>query len=81
MKNNSQFFENTGCEYYPCHKDIDHINCLFCFCPLYFLDNCPGKYKIIEHGGKAIKSCIDCDYPHRAENYDKVMRIIKANMK
>lgn len=78
---NSRFFENTSCEYYPCHKGAEHINCLFCFCPLYGFENCPGSYTIIERDGRKIKSCIDCTYPHQAENYDKVMRIIKANMK
>lgn len=37
-KNSYKFFENKECEYYPCHKDMESINCLFCYCPLYHLD-------------------------------------------
>lgn len=42
-KNNFKYFENRDCKYYPCHK-AEHINCLFCYCPLYLKDDCPGTY-------------------------------------
>ncbi|MBO4337793.1 MAG: metal-binding protein [Lachnospiraceae bacterium] len=75
-KNNSRFFANKECEYYPCHKCNTDINCLFCFCPLYHLD-CPGNYKITEKDGIKKKSCIGCVFPHVPENYDRIMQILK----
>ena len=80
MENSSRFFKNTACEYYPCHNGEDELNCLFCYCPLYKLANCPGKYEVIESKGRMIKTCKDCSFPHKPENYDKVMAIIKANL-
>ena len=80
MKNSSKFFANTDCEYYPCHKTDEDLNCLFCYCPLYRFD-CPGNPKMIERNGKMIKSCIDCTFPHRAENFDKIMQILKEQNK
>ncbi|MCR4806259.1 MAG: cysteine-rich small domain-containing protein [Lachnospiraceae bacterium] len=80
MDNSSRFFENRDCEYYPCHKGLKEINCLFCYCPLY--DRvCPGRYFMKEKEGKKIKSCIDCDFPHIPENYDKIMRILADGSK
>ena len=63
-----KFFENRNCEYYPCHTDIEKINCLFCYCPLYSL-NCGGICKILENG---VKDCSDCTVPHKAENYELI---------
>ncbi len=76
MGNSSRFFVNKECEYYPCHKCDSELNCLFCYCPLYS-KKCPGNYKIIEVNGKSIKSCMDCTFPHIAENYDKIIEILK----
>ncbi|SFK42852.1 Cysteine-rich small domain-containing protein [Lachnospiraceae bacterium KH1T2] len=77
MENSSRFFENTGCKYFPCHKLEGDFNCLFCYCPLYFLDNCPGNHTWIERDGYRIKNCIDCVWPHKPENYDIMMTILK----
>ena len=44
--NNSKFFNNKSCEYFPCHKtdDPDSFNCFYCYCPLYALgDSCGGN--------------------------------------
>lgn len=79
MSNSDRYFENRECKYYPCHKGLDNINCLFCYCPLYRMPNCPGHYKWIEKEEKQIKSCIDCTFPHVEENYEKINKIIKAN--
>ena len=73
MDNSYRFFENKECQYHPCHKEIDHLNCLFCYCPLYSLEHCPGEYKYIESKGKRIKECTDCTFPHKAENYDAII--------
>ena len=35
------FFQNTQCEYFPCHKTDkpEDFNCIFCYC-LIFLHDC-----------------------------------------
>lgn len=43
------------------------------------MQNCPGTYRMIEKEGKMIKTCIDCTFEHKTENYDKVNAIIKVN--
>ena len=70
---NYQFFENKECEYYPCHSDLEKINCIFCFCPLYNID-CGGNYTTTE---KRIKDCSNCTFPHIAKNYKKVIDKLK----
>lgn len=76
-KASSRFFANKSCEYYPCHESDEDINCLFCYCPLYGLKNCPGKYEMLEKGDKKIKSCMNCTFPHRAKNYDSIMKLLR----
>ncbi len=76
MENSFRFFENRECQYYPCH-DMKEINCLFCYCPLYFLDSCPGNYSILNKDGKKIKTCIECKFPHEPENYGKIIKFLK----
>ncbi|MBQ7109575.1 MAG: metal-binding protein [Clostridia bacterium] len=71
------YFENKKCEYYPCHK-AENINCLFCFCPLYHMEDCGGSPEFIETDGKRIKDCSNCMFPHRKENYEKIIEKIKA---
>lgn len=62
-----KFFCNKKCEYYPCHRGLDEINCLFCYCPLFGFD-CGGNY-IITPDNK--KDCSNCLLPHI--NYDFVI--------
>ena len=67
------FFQNRGCKSFPCHKGVDEadFNCLFCYCPLYALgDGCGGSFHYTEKG---VKSCVDCAFPHRRENYGKLL--------
>lgn len=78
MKHSSRFFENKQCEYYPCHKGVEALNCLFCYCPLYHLEHCPGTYEYVEINGKQVKSCMDCCFPHRPENYDSIIKILSG---
>lgn len=42
MKNSYRFYCNKDCQYFPCHevKNEDDFNCMFCYCPLYLLDDC-----------------------------------------
>ncbi|MCR5053706.1 MAG: cysteine-rich small domain-containing protein [Lachnospiraceae bacterium] len=78
--NNSRFFSNKECEYYPCHESGEDINCLFCYCPLYLYE-CPGNYRITEKDGKKIKNCRECTFPHEKENFEKVIAILKGKPK
>ena len=72
MKNSYKFINNTDCKYFPCHKTSkpEEFNCLFCYCPLYFLgDRCGGNFKYLNN---MIKDCSDCLVPHVPKNYDMV---------
>ncbi len=72
-----KFFQNIECEFFPCHKveDASDFNCLFCFCPLYRLGKaCGGNFVYLESG---VKSCVNCTFPHKRENYDKVIEKLK----
>ncbi len=79
-QNSSRYFENRDCKNYPCHKGSDHINCLFCYCPMYHLENCPGTPKMVEKEGRILKSCIDCTFPHEADNYEKIIKVLRKNV-
>ena len=75
---NYDFFQNSACEYFPCHKCSDPANfsCLFCYCPLYALgDRCGGNFTYTKEG---IKDCSGCLVPHRRENYERIMEKMKA---
>lgn len=65
-----RFFQNTQCEYFPCHKTNrpEDFNCLFCYCPLYALGKkCGGNYRYNDKGNK---DCTGCIVPHLRQNYD-----------
>ena len=80
MENSYKYFKNKNCKYFPCHKGLsDDFNCLFCYCPMYSMPNCPGSKTYIEKNGKKIKVCTDCTFPHRPENYDKIIQILIRN--
>ncbi len=79
-KNGTGYFENRSCRYYPCHA-AEHINCLFCYCPMYSYEDCLGNPAYIKKGEAKIKNCSDCLFPHRAENYGKIMRFLSDHMK
>lgn len=66
-----RFFQNTQCEYYPCHRyPHKDFNCLFCYCPLHCYEDCGGNYEYI---GDGIKDCSQCLIPHKPENYDYIV--------
>ena len=74
----SRYFENRDCEYYPCHETA-HMNCLFCFCPLYLLPDCGGRFVWVKNrNGKAVKDCSHCVLPHPKEGYDYVLARLEA---
>ena len=81
QKNCSRFFENRDCEYYPCH-DMEQINCMFCFCPLYLMKDCGGAYLMIkDKNGGMIKDCSQCTLVHGKDGYKHVIRkITKSGM-
>lgn len=79
MEHSYKFFENKACQYYPCHKGTARINCLFCYCPLYHLEHCPGNYTRIKVNGRVIKSCENCLFPHKPENYEAIMKLLSQN--
>ena len=69
----ASYFENRDCPYYPCH-DGEHINCLFCFCPLYGQEDCGGSYTMISgKDGKPVKDCSQCVIPHQEEGYAYIL--------
>lgn len=75
MKNSFRFFCNFECESFPCHRtdEAKDFNCLFCYCPLYYLEDCRGNYIVTDSG---IKDCSDCLLPHKAENYEYIVNAI-----
>lgn len=79
MENSHRFFENRECKYFPCHKGTDELNCLFCYCPLYTWENCPGNPRYILKEGRRIKVCTECSFPHQPENYDKIIQLLKKS--
>lgn len=78
MENSYRYFENRLCKYYPCHKGIEEVNCLFCYCPLYSFKHCPGDYEYIDTPNGKVKSCMDCIFPHKSENYDTIIRFLSS---
>ncbi len=80
MNNSFRFFRNTACKYFPCHdvKDSNDFNCLFCYCPLYLMEDCGGNPK----WNKNVKDCSDCLLPHRPKGYDYInSKIMEYNKK
>ena len=77
MKNCSSFFKNYECEYFPCHKveNSEDFNCLFCYCPLYPIEDCGGNHKLTDTG---VKDCSECTLPHKAKNYQYIVDKLKA---
>lgn len=77
MENSYRFFENRDCKYFPCHNRQGDFNCMFCYCPMYRLENCPGNPSYIEREDKKIKDCTNCTFPHVPDNYDKIMEVLR----
>ena len=74
MSEHYKFFQNKEGEYCPCHKvkEAEDFNCLFCYCPLYLKgEECGGNFTYTETG---IKDCSNCLFPHKRENYEKVLK-------
>lgn len=81
MSEHYSYFGHETCEYYPCHRgwhetgrNEAEFNCLFCYCPLYSREQCPGTPSyFMDKTGRRIKDCSNCIYPHQPENYEKII--------
>ena len=74
MDNDTTFFRNTDCAYFPCHDGVDEsrFNCLFCYCPLYALGpRCGGDFTYTEGG---IKDCSACTRLHEGDEGAHIVR-------
>ena len=79
-----KLFTNKKCVYFPCHAAPadGEFNCLFCYCPLYGYDNCPGNpmYVWSEEKQVFIKDCQLCTYVHEGkESWDRVQEFLAKN--
>jgi Zn-finger protein len=72
MSENFKHFQNTACEYFPCHKGVDPaaFNCLFCYCPLFFLADCGGN----PAWRGLVKDCSGCSLPHAPGGYEAIQK-------
>lgn len=83
MENSYRFYQNKACDFFPCHKvkNEERFNCMFCYCPLYFIEDCGGNH--IDNNG--IKDCTNCTIPHSPNGYDyinkKIMDINRGKVK
>ena len=72
-------FTHKDCEFFPCHVGVtdpeDNFNCLYCYCPLIFIQ-CPGPYSVYadKHGQKR-KDCSACKIVH--DGHRKSWKIIQ----
>lgn len=60
------FFQNKECPFWMCHEGIDEdkFSCLFCYCPLVWLE-CKGPYLVFEDkNGIKRKDCSACTLVH-----------------
>ena len=77
--NSYRFFSNRECQYFPCHATSkpERFNCLFCFCPLYFFEDCGGNFRTLDSG---VKDCTKCLLPHAPKGYDHVVGKLKTRL-
>lgn len=74
-KGSYKHFSNTDCEYYPCHN-IENQNCLFCYCPLYFFDDCGGDFTYTN----GYKDCSYCIKNHDEKSFEYVLERLKKKL-
>lgn len=78
--NSYKKYTNRECNYFPCHKGVPEkdFNCMFCYCPLYFLGKeCGGNFEYIAN----IKDCSNCLLPHLKNGYEFINDKIKEALK
>lgn len=61
IRNLKSFFSRKKYDCYPCHEwEFGRMSCLFCYCPLYDLEDCEGDWSMLGH----IKDCSICLVNH-----------------
>lgn len=78
MENSFRFYRNDSCMYFPCHsvENEEDFNCMFCYCPLYLMEECGGNYRM----SYGVKDCSNCLIPHKPQGYDHINRILTAEI-
>lgn len=78
MENSFRFYRNTACKFFPCHKveNDEDFNCMFCYCPLYLMEDCKGNPKFTN----GIKDCSNCLVPHRPSGYDHINNMLREEI-
>jgi Zn-finger protein len=73
-----KFFANRDCRYFPCHPGADPgaFNCLFCYCPLYLIEDCGGNH-VMTNG---VKDCSACLRPHAPANYEEILERLRLHL-
>jgi len=79
VDNSYKYYENKGCMFFPCHpglyKNKGLHNCLFCYCPLFFIDDCGGNFINIDRpDGTVMKDCSPCTKNHGENSHEFVVR-------
>lgn len=80
-KNDFNHFQNRECRYFPCHGKergtgsvpVEDFNCLFCYCPLYLVEDCGGKYTMEDYG----KNCMECTRNHDKDSWKFIVSRIR----
>lgn len=71
------FFTNKECPHLPCHEipKGEKFVCSMCYCPLYVITKCGGKYSYTKQG---IKDCSQCTLPHMEKGAIRILRKINS---
>ncbi len=85
--NDYKFFNNNSCGFFPCHTTDkpEEFNCLFCYCPLYMLEErCGGNFVYTPHGIKVCSLCIlphikDVGYSHIQKKMLEVIELVQES--
>lgn len=70
QKNSYKFFANRSCKFFPCHKGLYDLNCIWCYCPIF-------QYRETNAICQVCGPCEQCTFPHRPKNYDKMIKMLK----
>jgi len=77
-KHSYKYYENKACQFFPCHEDVWEEqgvhNCLFCYCPLYFKEDCGGDFTMVEEVKPLyVKDCSNCTKNHDKDSYEFIV--------